>query len=143
MHFANPSDPVSSFTDETGTGFCSTGCLINGVQAIVNNTAFTTERTQQVAWTGARYSVTPTVDVAVAYYHFWQNNYTTANCSVASPASQCAGAIDAMSFLIDWHFAPKWDTYIGTLYSKNNGGLDSGFQVNNNWATTAGLRFRW
>jgi predicted porin len=147
MQFANPSNPVSGFTDETGTAFC-TSCSINGVPTVINNSAFINDRIQQVVWTGARYSLTSTIDVAAAYYHFWQNEYASgsniAKCSVNSVSvSSCSGSIDAASVMIDWQFAPKWDTYIGTLYSKNNGGLDSGFQVNNNWATTAGLRFRW
>ncbi len=45
--------------------------------------------------------------------------------------------------LLDWKFAAKWDTYVGTLYSRNNGGLASGYLAHNNWATTAGVRFRW
>jgi hypothetical protein len=45
--------------------------------------------------------------------------------------------------LIDWKFAAKWDTYIGTMYTKLNGGLDSGYLARDNWETTAGVRFRW
>jgi hypothetical protein len=55
----------------------------------------------------------------------------------------CAGTLDAVSVLLDWKFAPKWDTYLGTLYSRNNGGLDSGFLAKDSLSTTAGLRFRW
>jgi hypothetical protein len=51
--------------------------------------------------------------------------------------------VDAASALIDWKFAPKWDTYIGTFFSQFNGGLNSGFLARNNLATTAGLRFRF
>jgi hypothetical protein len=51
--------------------------------------------------------------------------------------------MDAVSALIDWRFAPKWDTYIGTMFSQMNGGLDNGFLSRNNLATTAGLRFRF
>jgi hypothetical protein len=51
--------------------------------------------------------------------------------------------MNAASFLIDWKFAPKWDTYIGTFYSEMNGGLDNGFLSRNNLATTAGIRFRF
>jgi hypothetical protein len=44
---------------------------------------------------------------------------------------------------LDWRFAPKWDTYIGTLYSRLHGGLDSGFLAKDDWSTTGGVRFRW
>jgi hypothetical protein len=58
-------------------------------------------------------------------------------------AGSCAGTQDAFSALIDWKFAPKWDTYIGTMYTQLHGGLDSGYLAKDNWETTAGLRFRW
>jgi len=51
--------------------------------------------------------------------------------------------MDAASVLIDWKFAPKWDTYIGTQYAQSNGGLNSGYLSKNNSTTTAGVRFRW
>jgi hypothetical protein len=58
-------------------------------------------------------------------------------------ASSCAGTQDAVSFLVDWKFAPKWDTYVGTMCTRLNGGLDNGFLARDNGATTSGLRFRW
>ena len=60
-----------------------------------------------------------------------------------TPANPPAVTLDAVSALIDWKFAPKWDTYIGTMYSQLNGGLDNGYLARNNWATTGGIRFRW
>jgi hypothetical protein len=51
--------------------------------------------------------------------------------------------VDAVSGLIDWKFAPKWDTYIGTMFSQFNGGLATAFLARNNLATTAGVRFRF
>jgi len=51
--------------------------------------------------------------------------------------------MDTGSALIDWKFAPKWDTYIGTQYTQSNGGLNSGYLSSNDWLTTAGIRFRW
>jgi len=48
-----------------------------------------------------------------------------------------------MSILFDWKFAAKWDTYIGTEFTQQNGGLLSGYLEHNDWTTTAGLRFRW
>jgi hypothetical protein len=32
-----------------------------------------------------------------------------------------AGTPDAVSVVLDWWFAAKWDTYIGTLYWRLNG----------------------
>jgi hypothetical protein len=45
--------------------------------------------------------------------------------------------------MLDWKFAPKWDTYIGTFYSEDNGGAEAGFLAHSNLATTAGVRFRF
>ena len=61
----------------------------------------------------------------------------------ASKNNFCVGSVDAVSGLIDWKFAPKWDTYLGTMFSQFNGGLDSAFLARNNLATTAGVRFRF
>jgi predicted porin len=148
MQFANPSDPATSFTDLAGYA-------IGGVPGTaINNTAYNKDRILQVAWTGGRYALTASVDVAAAYYHYWQNDYSngaatsgskglTTCAVVATAVSSCAGSQDAVSAVIDWKFAPKWDTYIGTMYTRLNGGLDSGYLAHDNWATTAGVRFRW
>jgi predicted porin len=156
IQFQNPSDSVSSFTDIAGDYLCA-GCqikpgtkgagqLFNGTN--ISNTAYNVAQIRQLAWFGGRYSVTDSLDVAAAYYHIWQNNYASganvALCAASNTgASSCAGTIDAVSALVDWKFAPKWDTYLATLYSRNTGGLDSGYLARDSWATTAGLRFRW
>jgi predicted porin len=148
MRFANPSDPAARFTDIGGYA-------IGGVPGTaINDAAYNKDRILQVAWIGARYSVTRSLDVAGGYYHYWQNDYSNGaatsgskgrtTCAVVTTAvSSCAGSQDAVSAIIDWTFAPKWDTYIGTMYTRLNGGLDSGFLARDNWATTAGVRFRW
>jgi predicted porin len=151
VQFANPSDAFatfSGFNDIAGDFLCA-GCTnINGTN--INSTAFSAkDKILQIVWAGARYSVTDSLDVAAAWYHYDQNNFATGttlvNCAVFGNASSssCAGTLDAASFLIDWKFAPKWDTYIGTMYSQMRGGLDNGFLQRNNWATTGGIRFRW
>jgi predicted porin len=151
IEFANPSDAFASgagFSDISG-GFICAGCTnINGTN--INSTAYNAkDKILQIVWAGARYAVTETLDVAAAWYHYDQNNYATGatllNCSVYGNASSssCAGTMNAASFLIDWKFAPKWDTYIGTMYSQMNGGLNNGYLQRSSWATTGGLRFRW
>ena len=60
-----------------------------------------------------------------------------------SEHSQCAGALDAYSVVIDWKFAPKWDVYAGVMFSQENGGLANGFLQRNNVDPTVGLRFRF
>jgi predicted porin len=100
----------------------------------------------QVFWGGARYSITDSVDIAAAYYRYNQNDAAgaPASCS-ANPVSNsaCHGFMNAASVMLDWKFAPKWDTYIGTFYSETNGGMNNGFLAHSNLATTAGVRFRF
>jgi predicted porin len=151
--FANSNDTYAAhtgFTDIAGDFICSGCTAINGTTLNAAPFAFG-DKIQQLVWTGAKYALTDSLDVTGAYYHVWQNDYSggVANakgitCSqVSTIAGSCAGSLDAASVLLDWKFAPKWDTYIGVLYSKLNGGVDNGFLVNSNVSTTAGLRFRW
>lgn len=144
MQFANPTDTVTgSFTDISGYALTA-----------ISNTGFPRDKILQVAWTGAKYALTPTLDLLGAYYHYWQNDYSNGaatagsgnrtTCAVITTAlSSCAGAQDAVSAVLDWQFAPKWDAFAGTMYTRLNGGLDSGYLARDNWATTAGVRLRW
>jgi predicted porin len=150
MQFAPPSDPITvgGFNDLAGDFVCA-GCNnINGTN-IANTTFNNKDKILQAFWFGARYSVTDSVDVVGAYYHYDQNQFATGSdltsCLQNGPASKndCHGTMDAVSAMIDWKFAPKWDTYIGTFFSQMNGGLDNGFLSRNNLATTAGIRFRF
>ena len=145
-----PSDPQTDLTDIAGNFLCE-GCIgFNNTDII--NTAFGRNgfgnKILQVAWTGARYSLTDELDVIAAYYHYTQNSYYGTPtmglmpCS-GSEHSQCAGTFNAISGVIDWQFAPKWDLYSGMMFSKVNGGMANGFLERDNLATTAGLRFRF
>jgi len=157
IQYAPPSNPQTSFTDIAGntiTGFAASSASPNGVTAI-NNIAFSAgcaaatvchDKILQVVWTGAKYAVTDDLDVIGGYYHYSQNNFfaTGPNTGCSSSAhSQCSGTFDAISAVVDWRFAPKWDTYIGFMFSQVNGGLANGFLQRNNIDPTAGLRFRF
>jgi predicted porin len=168
IEFANPSDPQSSLTDIAGDFLCagpsSTVPCSNGTN--INNTFYNVHKIDQIAYVGATYALTSSLDVTAAYYHEWQNDFSggasgntvgqvlnsngtfTAQkavaCSVASTASsKCAGTKDTVSALLDWRFAPKWDTYIGTNYNANTGGDLNGLLQHSEWSTTGGVRFRW
>ncbi|MGA3309458.1 MAG: porin [Xanthobacteraceae bacterium] len=162
IQFAPPSDPQTSFRDD-GFLFTAFGGNPNLTTANaanptgINNVAYTSlcgtgtagvgcsDKILQVFWIGAKYAVTNNLDVIGAYYHYDQNNFTSGAATCANPYahSQCAGTFDAYSAVIDWRFAPKWDTYIGFMFSQNNGGLDNGYISRNNIDPTAGLRFRF
>ena len=157
IQYAPPSDPQTSFTDIAGdtiTGLAASTASPNGLTAI-NNVAFTAgcaagtvchDKILQVMWAGAKYAVTDNLDVIGAYYHYAQNNFfangPNVGCS-SSAHSQCSGTFDAVSAVIDWKFAAKWDTYIGFMFSQVNGGLANGYLQRNNIDPTAGLRFRF
>jgi predicted porin len=157
IQYANPSDSyanLTGFSDIAGDFICA-GCnAVNGTT--LSTTSFSHgDKVLQIAWFGGTYALTPSLDLSAAYYHEWQNDYSggLANkpavgapltCAQATTAqASCAGTLDAASVVLDWKFAPKWDTYIGTLFSQLNGGLDSGFLAKNSVSTVGGLRFRW
>jgi predicted porin len=144
IQFAAPSDQAISFTDIAGyqIGGGAPGTAINNTQYNAK------DKILQVVWAGVKYSITDALDVASAYYHYDQNQYATGstltNClAVSTISSACAGTQDMASVVLDWRFAPKWDAYIGTMFTQLNGGLENGYLARNNWATTGGVRFRW
>jgi hypothetical protein len=83
--------------------------------------------------------------LAVAYYHYIQNQYVggAGICTNPTAHSQCAGTFDAVSALIDWRFLPKWDAYFGMMFSQVNAGLSNGYLARNNFDPTVGVRFRF
>jgi len=151
--FANPSDPFTvsgtGFTDISGDFICFACGNINGTN--ISSTAYTKHKIQQLVWVGGTYALTPALDLTGAYYHVGQNDFSNGGqsaaggtCAVARTAlSSCSGTLDAASVILDWKFAPKWDTYITTAYERLGGGFDYGYLANNNWSTMSGVRFRW
>ena len=132
--FADPSNPLT-------TGFTD----IAGIPVLFGNIAqatFVHDEHLQISWTGARYAITPTLDTGVAYYHYDQNSFGKAFCATAA-ASTCSGQLNAASFDIDWQFAKKFDLYAGMMWSAVQNGLANGYLFRNNYAPTAGLRFRF
>jgi predicted porin len=129
IDFANPNNPLN-------VGAFVTGGFIAGA---VNNTNFTTDKILQTAWIGAKYSITPALDITGAYYHEWQNSFVnssnlTGTCSTAS-ASSCSGTLDAVSLVVDWRFARHMDMYAGVMWSQVQNGLANGFLQVNGTAT--------
>jgi predicted porin len=157
IQFANPSDPsISSFTDIAGDFLCA-GCKsINGTNLTTG--FYNVHKIDQFAWIGAKYALTDSLDMSVAAYREWQNDFSgggpIANqpsvnrvgftcAQVSTVSGKCQGARDSASIMFDWKFAPKWDTYIGVLYNRDSGGDNSGYLQQQTVSTTAGLRFRW
>jgi hypothetical protein len=161
INFANPSDPQSVFRDDgynysvVGNPLTSTGGAPSLNGTAINNNAFNancgtgggcSNEILQIFWAGAKYGIIKDLDIIGGYYHYWQNQYTlnVGNvCANSGAHSQCAGTMDAFSGVLDWRFLPKWDAYIGVMFTQYNGGLDNGYLARNNTSADAGVRFRF
>jgi predicted porin len=157
IQFANPSDAQTSFRDDgflfnatnpgaTTLSFNGTTIANNAFNGLCGSGTGCSDRVMQSMWTGAKYGITRDLDIIGAYYHYIQNTFVHGvNCTgpLASGNSRCQGWFDDFSLVLDWRFLPKWDAYIGTMYSGANGGLANGDIQRNNVATTAGVRFRF
>ncbi len=124
----------------------------------VTSTAYVDNLDFQVFWLGAKYSILSNLDVTGGYYHYNQANYDTnpgANCGPNTTApipgyapqgtkkGDCAGTLDAVSGMIDWHPYKRLDLYAGLMYSQVAGGLASGYLHTNNIDPTVGLRLQF
>lgn len=141
------------------------GATGGNTQGLGATGAFPAPKITQVLWTGAKFAALPTVDLIFGYYHVWQKNYVGPNEVFAGPtqscrpnttaitgaaaagfspqgtaSGKCAGSEDAISGVVDWRPYKRVDVYAGAMYSKVNGGLATGFFVNNNLAVSGGVR---
>jgi predicted porin len=108
----------------------------------VSNIGFPNARDLQVFWTGAKYAVRSDVDLIAAYYHEQQNSFGVVGCSNASLAT-CSGQLNAVSFMVDYRFAKRFDAYAGAMYSQVSNGLASGFLNRSTIDPTVGMRFQF
>jgi len=130
MKYANPQDPLPAGTVTIG-GY---------VLSFVNNDAYAVNKVLDYAWAGIRYTASPRLEVSAAYYRFRQNSYAANRCSNDSSAA-CSGAFHDASFVADYHWTFRFDTYAGVNYSTGSGGLVSGFIYTSAWAPMIGARF--
>jgi predicted porin len=146
IRYAPPSNPFaigSGFNDISGDFVCAGCAAINNTN--INNTAFNAgDKLFHVFWTGVKYAVTGNLDVIGAYYHYDQPAFgVPVNCANAAAFPNCHGTFDAVSFVVDWQFAKKFDAYAGLMFSQVNGGLANGFLNRNTIDPTVALRFRF
>ncbi len=110
---------------------------------------------------GAKYAVTPQLDISGAFYYLSQNNYNSSTTPCAPANSKfvepngytftvtrlnngaCAGSTDFLSFLIDYRPVKRVDLYAGVMLSNVYGGLANGYQVTQTINPTAGLRIKF
>jgi predicted porin len=136
IKYNNPEHPIPVGTVDYGGYLLST----------VNNTAYysltTRQRILQISWFGARYSITPNLDLTGAYYMYNQKSNNANGCTNTSAAT-CAGELHDTSLVIDWHLSKRFDTYAGLNYSLVQNGLASGFLYTSAWVPMVGLRFNF
>lgn len=122
---------------------------IGGYNLIVNNASLPSEKHLTYIWAGAKYAMTPKLDVAAAYYYLHQNDFTTAAANVAlcsqseTLVGTCSGDEHVLSAMVDYHFSKKFDTYAGVMYSQVLGSQANGFLHNNNIAPSVGFRYNF
>ncbi len=135
IQFANPATPLAA-------GFNVADYTI----AYVNNAAFPTDKTLQVFWGGARYTVLPNLDLVAAYYGYKQNSYgigANAGCSTKK-AGTCSGTEDDLSFDADYRLTKRFDVYAGIMYTGVKDGLANGYLFHTtDITTTTGVRFKF
>jgi predicted porin len=135
IKYANPTRPLSAGFNDIG-GY---------VLAFVTNNAYTNDKTVQVYWTGARYTVVPHLDLTVAYYGYHQNasgTGKTAGCTTTA-SSTCSGSFEAFSFDADYRFNLHFDAYLGAMYSGVHDGVASGYLNTTNINPTVGVRCKF
>jgi predicted porin len=130
IKFANPGSPLPAGTQDIGGYDLSS----------VNNNAYGVNKILQYSWVGARYKLTPQIDLAGAFYHIDQNSYKSGGCST-TVAATCSGQENAVSLMVDYRFAKRFDAYAGAMYSQVVDGLASGYLHNNTIDPTVGVRF--
>jgi hypothetical protein len=83
-----------------------------------------------------------------AFYYIEQNNFLAApavctGTGIHISSASCAGAYDALSFLIDYRPVKRIDVYAGVSLSNVYGGLANGYLAAQNIDPTVGVRVKF
>lgn len=135
ISYANPEHPLK-------VGYSDSGGY---VLAVVTDNAYNRQKTNNVYWTGVRYTVIPQLDVVGAFYGYNQNAYGTGKAAfcTTSAHSTCSGNLVAFSFDADYHFHVHFDAYVGAMYSGVHDGAASGYFYSTNINPTIGVRYKF
>jgi hypothetical protein len=143
--YANPSSPLSAGFDSIG-GYRF---------AIINNGAYRTDKVLDVKWIGAKYTVTPSLDLMAAAYLLQQNTYTGNACAAPtakSPGTSIAAITDgpcssgsqrSLSLAGVYKVNTYFDLYTGIMASHLSGGIASGFVHSSVYNAMAGARLNF
>jgi predicted porin len=135
------SNPSGVYPD----GFASLGGYTVLGSAITYD-AYTINKIIKVAWTGVKYTLTDQLDLRAAVYYEAQNDYYSGTCTgtgIYTSSSSCAGALAALSLMIEYRPLARLDLYAGAMLSRVYGGLASGYQAASNFNPTVGLRVKF
>jgi predicted porin len=137
IRYRNPQTPLLIGTADVG------GYTIGAVNNPAGNNLFPTNKILQVIWTGAKYSFSPHLDLAAAWYYLNQNHYNAAaRCPGGiADAGACSGRASAYSFVADYRFNRHFDAYTGFMYSHYADGLAAGYLSTWTIDPTIGGRF--
>jgi predicted porin len=134
--FQNPSDAFPN-------GFTTLGGY-TVLPGDVNSTAYAINKVLRAFWTGVRFDIRDDLSLAGAYYHYYQNDYSTSACTEGGlSASSCHGTENAVSAMIDYRPIKRVDAYAGVMWSQVTGGLASGYLYHINLVPTAGVRIQF
>ena len=127
--------------------------------AWITTTNFAIPRIAPYFWLGAKYAVTPQLDVTGAFYYLDQTNFNTTACTgtlftTVAPngnkiavgrvsSGNCAGSETFYSALIDYRPVKRVDLYAGLMVSNVYSGLASGFPATQDISPTAGIRIKF
>ncbi len=125
----------------------------------ISYTTYAIPRIAPYWWIGAKYAVTPQLDVTGAFYYLQQSDYNTTACTGAlatfvqpsgkqltvarSSNGACAGSEDFFSALIDYRPFKRVDLYAGLFIANVYGGLENGFPATQDISPTAGIRIKF
>ncbi len=132
IRYTNPSNPFSAGITDIGGYELS----------VINNAAYNNAKVLGVSWFGAKYAITPKLDLTGAYYHYNQNSYKGNSCSDTSAAT-CSGSLNAVSASLDYKVTKRFDIYGGVMSSKVEHGLASGYLHTSTADPMVGMRYNF
>jgi predicted porin len=121
---------------------------IGAPPGFITTNAYTVPRELNTVWTGLRYAVTKTVEIASGVYWEIQNDFLAppAVCTgsgTTTSSTRCSGGRYSYSFLAEYKPVPRLTIYGGVLVSNVYGGVASGYMHTENVAPTIGTRFQF
>ena len=129
IRYQNPTNPVAAGITSLG------GYVLAAVNVQTGGAASSFPNTKQltISWIGAKYSLSPKLEINGAYYRYDQNNYGakgvkgwTSGCSSVASAT-CSGSENFIAVDTIYHATKRFDLYAGAMWNQVQGGLASGF----------------